>query len=254
MNITNKPLGHKSYGSIPHLPNSRMGPGDHKCHEGQARIATERVRDKWDRVIVQEKLDGGACAAVRIGDEVLALGRAGYLAETSPFVQHHYFASWVKANADRFMAVITDGERLVGEWLVQAHSTRYDLYHEPFVVFDLMVGHTRATYAKLCERVWVADFVTPYTVHYGDALGIDRAMGALGKYGHHGAIDPIEGAVWRVERNKLVDRHSGKRRWIVDFLVKFVREDKIDGVYLPELSGADPVWNVPRQFLQSLSP
>jgi len=42
MNLENrKPLGGKSYGHIAHLPGSRMGPGDHKCHEGQKRIATE---------------------------------------------------------------------------------------------------------------------------------------------------------------------------------------------------------------------
>lgn len=49
-----KPLGIKNYGSIAHLPNSRMGEGDHKISDGQARIATIKTRDKHDRVIVQE--------------------------------------------------------------------------------------------------------------------------------------------------------------------------------------------------------
>jgi hypothetical protein len=52
-----KPLGIKNSGSIGHLPNSRMGEGDHKCPDGQARIATLKTRDKHDRIIVQEKLD-----------------------------------------------------------------------------------------------------------------------------------------------------------------------------------------------------
>ena len=30
-----KPLKQKSYGSIPHLLGSRLGVGDHHCHEGQ---------------------------------------------------------------------------------------------------------------------------------------------------------------------------------------------------------------------------
>ena len=59
----NKPLGRKNYGSIPHLPGSRMGEADHKCSEGQARIATEKARDKHDRVICQEKLDGSNVSA-----------------------------------------------------------------------------------------------------------------------------------------------------------------------------------------------
>ena len=47
-----KPLGRRAYGSIGHLPDSRMGPGDHHVHEGQARICTEKVRDRHDLVIV----------------------------------------------------------------------------------------------------------------------------------------------------------------------------------------------------------
>jgi hypothetical protein len=50
-----KPLGFKNYGSIGHLPCSRMGPGDHSVHEGQARICLEKARDKHDRIFVTEK-------------------------------------------------------------------------------------------------------------------------------------------------------------------------------------------------------
>ena len=53
-----KPLGIKSYGSIPHLEGSRITPADKHCHEGQTRIATTRKRDRHDEIIVQEKVDG----------------------------------------------------------------------------------------------------------------------------------------------------------------------------------------------------
>lgn len=53
-----KPIGRKAYGSIPHLPGSRLGPGDHHIHEGQAAILTQRARDRHDEVLLQEKLDG----------------------------------------------------------------------------------------------------------------------------------------------------------------------------------------------------
>jgi hypothetical protein len=43
--MTTKPFGGKSYGSIGHFPTSRLGPGDHKIADGQARILTERARD-----------------------------------------------------------------------------------------------------------------------------------------------------------------------------------------------------------------
>lgn len=239
-----KPLGIKSYGSIPHLPGSRVGPGDHKCDEGQKRIATEKTRDKHDLIIVQEKLDGSNVGIARINSVIYPLTRAGYRASTSPYEMHHHFERWVMQRQDRFLAVLKDGERLCGEWLMQAHGTRYKLPHEPLVIFDLMIGSERLLYDELLARIAPAEFITPHVLHRGAPLSIEEAIKRLGVYGFHGAIDPVEGAVWRVERNELKDRHSGKRRWIVDFLVKFVRPDKIDGCYLPEKSsGQQPVFN-----------
>jgi len=242
MNVPRKPLGHKNYGSIPHLPGSRLGPGDHSCHPGQARIATEERRDKHDEIFVQEKLDGSNVGVARIDGQVYALGRAGYLAQTSPYEQHQLFASWVRENADRFMGVLQDGERLVGEWLAQAHGTRYDLPHEPLVVFDLMVEHERLPYEQFLDRT--ADFEVPLLLDRGYPCSVEDALLLLDEFKeYHGAIDPPEGIVWRVERDRLVDRHSGKRERVVDFLVKWVRPDKVDGAYLPEISGKPPVWN-----------
>ena len=134
-----KPLGHKSYGHIPHLPGSRIGEGDHKCSDGQKRICCEKVRDKYDRIIVQEKSDGSNVGIAKINGVLVPLSRAGYLAETSPFEQHHRFASWVLSpdNYNRFFACINEGERLCGEWMLQAHGTRYVLPHEPFICFEI---------------------------------------------------------------------------------------------------------------------
>lgn len=239
-----KPLGAKSYGHIAHLPGSRMGPGDHKCHEGQKRIATEKPRDRHDEVIVQEKLDGSNVGVARLDGMLYALTRAGYVADSSPYEQHWRFAEWVYANQDRFMLVLQDGERLCGEWLMQAHGTRYELEHEPLVVFDLMVGSSRMTYDKLVERVHAAEFITPVVIHRGDPLSIEHAMTRLNAHGFHGARDPVEGAVWRIERDELVEPgRGGARRRVVDFVVKFVRPNKVDGCYLPEISGLEPVWN-----------
>lgn len=226
-----KPLGRKAYGSIPHLASSRTGPADRHCHGGQARIATKEARDKHDEIIVQEKLDGSCCAVARLDERILPLSRSGYLATTSPYEQHHHFASWVRNNEDRFLAALSDGERLVGEWLAQAHGTRYALPHEPFVVFDLMRNAERATVDELAERAQLGEFVLPRIIHRGSPLSVEDAIALLEASGH-GAIDPIEGAVWRVER-----------RGVVDFLVKWVRPGKVDGCYLPSVSGEPPVWH-----------
>lgn len=77
-----KPLGRKAYGSIGHLPGSRLGPGDHHVHAGQGRICTLVARDRHDQIIVTEKVDGSCCAVAKVEGQILALGRAGYPAQT----------------------------------------------------------------------------------------------------------------------------------------------------------------------------
>lgn len=237
-----KPLGGKSYGSIAHLPGSRMGPGDHKCHEGQERICLTKARDKHDRIIVQEKLDGSNVGVAKIGDRILALTRAGYLASTSPYAQHHKFGEWVRDNEGRFDSVLDEGERICGEWLIQAHGTRYKLPHEPFVAFDLIAGTKRTPYDTFMDRVAEA-FTTPALISHGPPMTIEDAMSEIGEYGRHGAIEPIEGAIWRVERNLQVSNGSAERVWTVDFLAKYVRPDKADGCYLESVTNAPAVMN-----------
>lgn len=226
-----KPLGRKAYGSIPHLPGSRLGSGDHHCDEGQASIATLKPRDRNDLIIVQEKLDGSNCAVAKLGGKVLALQRAGYLASTSPYDQHRMFSEWVEAHTARFDALLKEGERLCGEWLIQAHGTRYGLVHEPFVAFDLMREDQRTTYHDFLLRVLPLGFAVPKLLHIGSSFSIAKAMASIATSGH-GALDPVEGAVWRVER-------EGR----VDFITKYVRHDKEDGKWLPEINGGLPYWN-----------
>lgn len=227
-----KPLGHKAYGSIPHLPGSRLGVGDHHCSEGQARIACEKKRDKHDIIIVQEKLDGSNCAVAKVNGEILALGRAGYLAETSKYPVHHSFCRYVAKNKDRFAELLVEGERVIGEYLAQAVGTKYDLKHEPFVPFDIMTGKEREPYEGFLYRVSKLDFTVPMLIpSNGNPVSIESAMQSI-KVSGHGALDPVEGAIWRVERKSKVD-----------FLVKFVRHDKEDGKYFPEKTGGETIWN-----------
>jgi hypothetical protein len=56
---------------------------------------------------------------------------------------------------------------------------------------------------------------------------------ALLEQSGHGAVDPVEGAIWRVER-------KGE----VDFLTKYVRHDKEDGKYFPENNNGITTWNL----------
>lgn len=230
-------MGIKAYGSICHLPGSRLGPGDHKLNEGQAKILTIKPRDKHDVILVQEKLDGSNVAVARVNGELIPLGRAGYRAISSPYEQHQLFAAWVYERLARF-EFLREGERLCGEWLALAHGTRYTLTHEPFVAFDLMRGVERANYDEFTARVPAEGFIIPHLISRGPPMSIERAMAILEgqpgdrRNGFHGAIDPVEGAVWRVER-----------KGVVDFLGKYVRPDKVDGCFLCDISGKPEVWN-----------
>jgi hypothetical protein len=228
----NKPLGHRSYGSIPHLPGSRLGPGDHHIEQGQARIATEKARDKYDKVIIQEKLDGSNVAVAKVDGKILAITRAGHLAHTSKYQQHHLFDKWVQINAARFDSVLSEGGRICGEWLAQAHGTRYNLTSEPFVAFDIMCGSNRATWEEVHGRL-SGNFILPHCLSDTGPMSPSDALHYLGA-GNHGAIDPIEGLIYRVDR-----------KGVVDFLTKYVRHDKQDGKYLPENNGTgQPIWNI----------
>jgi len=231
MKWMDKPIGHKAYGHIPHFSGSRMTPADKHCSPGHQQIMTNKVRDKKDLIIVQEKLDGSNCSIAKVCGRILPLGRAGYLAQSSNFMQHRYFAKWVYKQQDRFDQLLNEGERVVGEWLMQAHSTRYNLFHEPYVVFDLMTGHDRLIYHDFLLRVLPLGFVVPKLIHIGQPLKLDEAKEKI-RISGHGAIDEVEGFVYRCEREGMVD-----------FLCKWVRPDKIDGKYLPEISGGVPVWN-----------
>ena len=206
-----------------------MGPADHCCDPGMLKIATEETRDYDEIVIVQEKLDGSNVSVAKVGGKILSLTRAGYLATTSPFPMHHMFARWVRQNENRF-DFLEEGQRICGEWLIQAHGTRYDLPHEPFVVFDIIANKDRLIYEEFLDKVQ-SRFTTPRLISRGPSLSVETAMEMI-KTSGHGAIDPVEGAVWRVEKGNKVS-----------FLAKYVRLDKVDGLYLPEKSGEHPLWN-----------
>ena len=218
-----KPLGHKAYGSIPHLPSSRLGPGDYHCHEGQARIATERARDKHDRIIVTEKLDGSNVAVANVGGVIEALVRAGYRAQSSKHEQHQIFAAWVRS---RDWTALPEGHRISGEWLQKAHGTIYRVT-DPLIAFDAFDGDNNRLPHDDARRLFAGlDVKGAQVISDGPPFSVKDALKALSGGGFHGAQEEVEGAVWRVER-----------RGQFDYLCKFVRPDKVDGKYFTSISG-----------------
>jgi len=228
-----RPLGQRAYGSIPHLPGSRRGPADKGLSDQQARILTEKARDRHDLITVQEKLDGSNVAVANINGELVALIRAGYRADGSNYEMHHHFARWVDAQSARFSALLEPGERVSGEWLMEAHGTRYALPHEPFVAFDILRGSDRTLAADVASRCAAVEIVTPRVLHFGGPMSVEAMLAILEPSGH-GALEEVEGAVWRVER-----------KGVVDFLGKYVRPEKVDGKYLNGVGGVErePFYN-----------
>lgn len=224
-----KPLISKNYGSIGHLPNSRLGPGDHSMSAGQASILTDKARDYKDLVIVQEKLDGANVGILRQGNQLIGLTRKGHRCIDSPMEQFQLFQCFIDHHMYRFIHVLEEGERLVGEWLAMAHGTKYMIKDDfPFIAFDIMKGTERMTYLNFIKRIG-KHIPLAHLLHIGQPISVKRVEKLLEKqndnftYGNHGALEPVEGAVWRCER-------EGK----VDFLAKYVRASKEDGKYFHE--------------------
>lgn len=224
-----KPLGRPAYGSIPHLPESKLGIGDKRIEPGQARICWEKERDKHDRIVVQEKLDGSCVSIAKQDGKILALTRAGYFADTSQYEQHHFFKAWVEQNQALFEKILNEGERIAGEWLAQAHGTRYQLGHGPFVAFDILTTHERIPWEDFNSRV-AGLLPTPRLIHDGKAFSKADMLEAMKTSGHGAEI--CEGVVYRVYRKGLFD-----------FAAKYVRDDYVSGKYLKDITGHEDVWN-----------
>lgn len=227
-----KPLGRKAYGSIPHLPGSKRGPGDHGLSESQAAILTTKSRPD-DLVVVREKIDGSNVAIAKINGAIIPLVRSGYRAESSPYQQHHEFAAWVAKDYLRWYEMLADGERLCGEWIAMSHGTRYDLSDgdEPFYGFDIFRENARILDSELSGRLALYLVNEPPLIHKGDSISVESALNLLGDYGKTGiALDRVEGMVWRTER-------KGK----VEFLGKYVNPDFVPGKYFHE--DDSPEWN-----------
>lgn len=224
-----RPLGRKAYFKISHLPGSRTGRRDRTAPRELFERCLHAPRP-GEEVLVQEKLDGSCVAVARVAGAVVALGREGTLASLSQNPARQMFAAWVEQRSALFSGLLRDDEWLVGEWLALAHSTRYDLRHEPFVVFDGFLRGEQWTFDALSERLQGA-LPQPTLLHRGGALSIEAMLVKLGD-GGHGAREAPEGAIWRLERQGRVVG-----------MAKYVRRDKVDGALLPENSGRDAVWN-----------
>ncbi|MBT0552319.1 RNA ligase family protein [Riemerella anatipestifer] len=231
----------KNYGSIGHFPNSKLGTGDHHIGAGHVRLLTERKRDAWDTVFVHEKYDGSNVGIIKWNNQILALTRSGRLAKDSRFKQHQLFALWVERRKATFESMLQEGERVVGEWLAQAHGIRYKINTEPIVFFDYFSPENkRWTQNNLLEKLNHYELNSPRLLHKGDAISTELLIPILNqKTPTIESIEQPEGMVYRMERKDEVD-----------FLAKWVRPDFCNGQYNIRTENDTPVWNVPIENLE----
>jgi hypothetical protein len=241
--LNNKPLNIKAYGSIPHLPNSKLGTGDHSVNPGVARILTQKLRDKDEHIIVQVKLDGSCVAVTKYEGAIVPLIRSGYRADSSHYSQHHVFAAWVYERQDMFDSILEEGDRICGEWLYQAHGVRYGLQSTEllFAPFDIFKDNKRILYKDILTVLKNTSLTTPALLHRGDALSVEMAIELLQYQSIKDCVrwacspDRHEGFVYRCEK-------KGK----VEILAKWVRSDFESGKYLPGINPQikEPVLNL----------
>lgn len=229
----NKPLGIKNYGSIPHLPGSKLGKHDSYIHDGQARIMTEKFRDKYDYLIVTEKYDGTNVGVAKKNGQIIAIQRKGYDCKSSPYYPHKVFSEYVRERNLFFEKILNEGERIVGEWLYEASGIHYKINGSPFVAFDLFdINNKRYSYFDLLKRLGMNGVSVARLIHKGAPMKVDGLIQSLYK-GTFSTLDgqKPEGLVFRIER-----------KGVFDFMAKWVRPDFVPGRYLagigmPEGSG-----------------
>lgn len=242
-----KPVGNRRVmRSVPHFSDSRLGPSDKYANPGHIDIATKKTRDRHDLVTVTEKLDGCAMGITLVDNVIYPLTRGGNNAWSSPFPQHTAFAIWLQKNEQIFRSILDEHEIISGEWLALAHGTIYDLTNRsPFAIFDWQrtpkkSNHRNRTVVNRYDWEYITETVrgtglVTVPVLYSDhaALPLSNALELLGEYGHYGATDKAEGVVYRVDR-----RGSG------ELLIKYVRHDKVDGLYMPSMaeSTKETIW------------
>lgn len=230
-----KPIHGKNYGSIPHLSNSKLGGNDYFISEGQERILTTKARDKNDNILVFEKYDGSNVGIVKIGRKIFALTRSGYEARKSPYKHHHCFYNWVKKRELLFADMLQNGERIVGEWMMQAHGIIYKIDTDPIVFFDYFNSNNqRVLHEELGANAIKYGLQLPRQIHEGSPITVEQLLPHLNKKTKGiESVELPEGMVYRVER-------KGK----VDFLAKWVRRDFEAGKYCIGVPENKLIWNV----------
>ncbi|MDO9435512.1 RNA ligase family protein [Hydrogenophaga sp.] len=121
------------YPRTPHLQGSRLQDGDDASDQMPlARLAGQRV-------VIEEKLDGGNCGlSFSEGGDLLLQSRGHYLVGGGSERQFNWLKPWAQAHAERLLARLEDRWVLYGEAMYAKHSVFYDRLPHLLLEFDLL--------------------------------------------------------------------------------------------------------------------
>jgi hypothetical protein len=237
------------YGSIPHLPGSKLGLRDRLTEKNISQLIEKGASDNRQiRIFAEEKVDGSCVTVTRKGNELFCGTRDGYNAATSIYSQHRLFAFWVDLHKETFLNLLTDQETLAGEWLALAHGILYQA-NAPFIGFDFLEQKTQRNTTELRNlRLRNAGLPHPYLLYSGPPTSIEPWKHL--QTSHHGALEAPEGFVVRVEQAVQLRDHLGNKlpkkaglKWEILALSKWVRPNMPCGQYLSGITAKPPVWN-----------
>jgi hypothetical protein len=239
------------YKSTSHLCDSRLGEGEHCVDESLHEIIKRGGSGRNDRVYASLKLDGSnvSIAATPEG-RVMGFQRAGYPVETNEFEGLRLFQKWLDKHTISKMGQILIDYRIVGEWMIQSISINYgrwdyDSLFTAFAIYDI--------YGEKLPRGYLALVCFNLGISYVDEIELEQNSTPSLDY---------QKLIKKLVRNRdysiKPEEHEGLvfRREIDGkevSLVKWVRKDKVDGLYMPKRGeNSSPLWQISKQELEAL--
>jgi hypothetical protein len=220
--IINLKLIPRNFGSIPHLPGSRMKDADDVSLDiNQVDSFIRKTREPYHKIRIMEKIDGSNSGVLKRNGLLYPINRKGYDVRSIPsnILAHkvmYTWAKWVNEHYDLYDSLLDEGERLVFENCIVQHTLRYRFgKQEP--VFLL------AKYDKNNQRIPFDDYIniakqnnirTPHLFTTGCALPPDVILQNHGSM--VGGRDGIEGLVYYYEENGAI---TGLAKYVSNDLI-----------------------------------
>lgn len=173
----------QKYPRTRHLEDSRLQPGD----EGMGGVPFSVLKQEGDRVVYEEKVDGGNAGFRFDGaGKLWAQSRGHYINVDDRSVHRerdfNLFKEWLTAYHDAFLERFEDRYIVFGENMAIAHSCFYDRlpnYFLEFDIYDLQEGRYLGTPERhaICEGLPIASVPVLYS---GPAIDLSHMKSFAG--------------------------------------------------------------------------